>query len=563
MISGFFLLLQSNLLKLNYFISLGKVFAKSLYPFFIDAMKGITLKIIAVAIGTALLVALLIGALAMRSINQISTDDLKQLEKSTFQEYDQKIKYQVEIALATISFYYDSYQKGEITREEAQEKSKQHIKTIRFGESGYFWINDMQKPYPLMIMHPTNPGLDGKILDDKKFNVASGSDKNLFAEFVRVCEEKGNGYVNYLWPKPGKEKMQPKRSYVQLFKEWNWVIGTGNYTDDINNRMELLDNEAQGAKNRMLLNLLIFTLITIAIATFIAVFMGRKISTPLIHLVGIVNKIAGGDLRVKIDIRKSDEVGTLAARIEEMTGKLRSIVSGIHNASKTMVLKSDEINTSSQQFAQTSYEQAATTEEISSSMEEILEALKNNTQKADSIREISDRSAKDLEKSSQVFLKTINSVGEISNKTMIISDIAFQTNILSLNAAIEAARAGNAGRGFAVVAGEVKKLAERSREASDEIQNLSKSGNEISKVAGEQLRKIIPEILKSAELVTHIVDSNREQESGAATVNTSIQQLSNITNSNSAAAEELSSSAQNLANEANRLKDLVAEFKID
>ncbi|MDM8562277.1 cache domain-containing protein [Candidatus Marithioploca araucensis] len=125
---------------------------------------------------------------------------------------------------------------GKLSLEKAQEQAKVEIKQLRYDNGrGYIWINDTGKPYPKMIMHPTLPSLDGKILDDPSFNTALGGKKNLFVAFVEVCENKGEGYINYYWPKPlpdGLTHDKPKLSYVILFEEWNWIIGTGVYIDD-------------------------------------------------------------------------------------------------------------------------------------------------------------------------------------------------------------------------------------------------------------------------------------------------------------------------------------------
>lgn len=239
---------------------------------------------------------------------------------------------------------------------------------------------------------------------------------------------------------------------------------------------------------------------------------------------------------------------------------LIKMVEGIRDSSEEILKASEQLSASSQDISSNANKQAATTEQISASMEQMYATIGSNTENAEVTGEISSKSAKEIIESNKVFKKTIESVANISQKIKVITDIAFQTNILSLNASIEAARAGTAGKGFAVVASEVRTLADNSKKASDEINELSTNGYEISKIAGEKLEQTIAEIVKSSEMVSSIVESSKEQRSGVEEINNSIQQLSEITNTNSASAEEMSSSAEELASQAEVLRGLIEDF---
>ena len=256
-----------------------------------------------------------------------------------------------------------------------------------------------------------------------------------------------------------------------------------------------------------------------------------------------------------------DDLSKEKEKVSTQNGQMKLLIEKIKENSMNLSQASTQLSSISQQISQNANEQASTTEEIASSMEQMLAMINSNTQNAEITGKTSEKSANEIKQSNEIFIKTIQSVSEISEKISIISDISFQTNILSLNASIEAARAGNAGKGFAVVAQEVRKLAEKSKTASDEITELSQNGQDISKIAGEALEKVMPKIIKSAELVSEIVSASQEQQSGAENINTSIQQLTEITNQNSASAEEMSASAEQLSAQAEQLNELISVFK--
>ena len=157
-----------------------------------------------------------------------------------YEDRQQMIQFQVETAWGILEYYGSQARNGIIPIEEAQQQAIAAIRNLRYGDSGYFWINDTGKPYPRMVMHPTVPELDGKVLDDPKFNCALGRDENLFVAFRDVTERQGAGFVDYLWPKPTKDGLteeQPKISYVKLYPEWDWIIGNGLYIDDVENEL--------------------------------------------------------------------------------------------------------------------------------------------------------------------------------------------------------------------------------------------------------------------------------------------------------------------------------------
>jgi methyl-accepting chemotaxis protein len=244
-----------------------------------------------------------------------------------------------------------------------------------------------------------------------------------------------------------------------------------------------------------------------------------------------------------------------------MINRLKDIVINIRTGSDSIASASQQISGTSQQLSQGASEQASSTEEISSSMEEMASNIQQNTDNAQQTEKIS-------KEANLGILEVANRAkrANVANKTIlekitVINDIAFQTNILALNAAVEAARAGEQGKGFAVVAAEVRKLAERSKVAAEEIVALTQESYELSNGAGEVMMKTIPNVEKTTELVREIAAASTEQNSGADQINNAIQQLSQITQQNAAASEEMASSSQELASQAEQLSDVVSFFK--
>ncbi len=306
------------------------------------------------------------------------------------------------------------------------------------------------------------------------------------------------------------------------------------------------------------IGVILIGLIIILITLFIRVF----ISNPIGKVVEAIRKISNKEINFTIQTNRNDEIGELFNSVNEINNNFNEILGTIINASDAILSAGDQLNFASQKISEQANEQASTSEEIAVSMEQMVATINSNTEKAEYTGKISSKSAKETEKSNKVLQQTIESVSEISKKISIITEIAMQTNMLSLNAAIEASRAGLEGKGFAVIATEIRALSNKTKIASIDITQLSNEGKEISKIAGEKLTKLIPEILKSSELVNSIVSASQEQQNNIENINISIQELTKIINENSISSEEMSVSSEQLSAQAQQLKEIVSVFKI-
>ncbi|WP_339087020.1 methyl-accepting chemotaxis protein [Hyphomicrobium sp. ghe19] len=275
----------------------------------------------------------------------------------------------------------------------------------------------------------------------------------------------------------------------------------------------------------------------------------------------LADKISNGDLTV--EPTPLSEKDTLGLALQRMVERLRGVVSDAIAASDNVSSGSQELSSTSEQISQGATEQAAAAEEASASMEQMAANIKQNADNAAQTEKIARQSSKDAEASGEAVTRAVNAMRTIAEKIGIVQEIARQTDLLALNAAVEAARAGEHGKGFAVVASEVRKLAERSQTAAAEISAVSGDTVKAAQEAGEMLTRLVPDIRKTAELVSEISAACREQDIGASQINEAIQQLDKVTQQNSGASEEMSATSEELAAQAEELQTSITFFRID
>lgn len=471
---------------------------------------------------------------AINGMKKISAEAVHMLEEQTRTDFDNKLKEQVETVLHVLDYYYAAYQRDEYTYSEAKTAAADMLRRFRYGEDGYFWADDK------MGNNFASP--DEEIQGTNRLTATDVNGFDMIRNIIRVGQEPEGGYTDYMFPKAGEEEPQPKRSYSKYYDPFEWVVGTGNYTDYIDDLISKETDKVNKTVNKWISLMIGCVAVCFVLLIVVIIRVVLDITISMKQTVGLVDRLEKGDFTVRANpkqMKRKDEFGKLANAMNSLSIALDGLLGGVKAESLKLGNMVQDVQSNVNNLNSDIEGVSATTQQLSASMEETAAAAQRidtmsqemelvskdialrsqaGSKKAAGIYERAMR-AKEETKANQQRVNEIKDeisssllqaledakvVDQIDLLAQSIMEITSETNLLALNASIEAARAGEAGKGFSVVADEIRHLAEQSDMAAANIQKVTKDVTEAVENLSQDSERLLSFV---SEDVSHNFDS--------------------------------------------------------
>jgi methyl-accepting chemotaxis protein len=500
------------------------------------------------------------------------------------EERERAMRQLVEMAYGVLETNEARVRAGELTMAQAQTQAAQLLQQLRYEGSEYFWVNDLSTR---LVMHPHLPSMLG--MDLTSYRDAAG--KAVFVDIVKLAREQGEGFISYLATRPGETTPLPKESYVKLFAPWGWVVGTGTYMEDV-------DREISAFQTQLWVSAGVALVLTLLVGAAFS----RVVVRPVRELAAAAHRVEKGDLSVTVPVHSQDEVGKLGQAFNTMLQGVRELVKGLATVAVSTAADADTIRRFADNLSRSTREQSDQLQQLAESVQQMSRGLSQEAEQAltaadsaaanghmaeegGSVVRAASRKISELvevvQKSEERVVRLQASGTVVAQMLQLIQDVANETSVLAVNTAIEAARAGEHGKGFGVVASEVRKLADRSRAAVEQIEHLLKKNQEdisvaaalmrdgttkveegmsLSSEAGETLSRIVNGAREIHIRVGQLaLDSTRQSNSGAR-IAERIQSISNNSLGAVTGVEQIAQSVVDLHRQAQQLWTLASRF---